>query len=79
MLAPADVTIVVDVLTFSTCVDVATSRGAAVLPYRWQDPAAAQFAQAHGAELAKQRGRDRYSLAPESFLTAPAGLRVVLP
>ncbi len=79
MLAPADVTIVVDVLTFTTCVDVATSRGAVVLPYPLQDPTAARFAQAHGAELARRRGEGRYSLAPESFLTASPGLRVVLP
>ena len=31
-LAPADVTIVVDVFSFTTCVDIATSRGAAILP-----------------------------------------------
>jgi 2-phosphosulfolactate phosphatase len=79
MLAPADITIVVDVLTFSTCVDIATSRGAAVLPHPWNDSTAAEFALAHGAQLAKKRGTGRYSLAPESFLEASAGLRVVLP
>jgi 2-phosphosulfolactate phosphatase len=85
-LAPADVAIVVDVLSFSTCVEVAVSRGAAILPYRWKpphswdDPAAAEFARAHGAELAGKRARGaRYSLAPASFLDAPTGLRCVLP
>jgi 2-phosphosulfolactate phosphatase len=80
-LAPADVTIVVDVLSFTTCVDVATARGAAILPHRWtawDDPAAAEFARTHGAELAQKRGRSRYSLAPSSYLDAPAGLRCVL-
>jgi 2-phosphosulfolactate phosphatase len=78
-LAPADVTIVVDVFSFTTCVDVATSRGAVILPYPWNDPSAAEFAAAHGAELAGRRGKARYSLAPESYLEAPAGLRCVLP
>lgn len=78
-LAPADVTIVVDVFSFTTCVDVATSRGAVILPYPWNDPSAAESAAAHGAELAGRRGKARYSLAPESYLEAPAGLRCVLP
>jgi 2-phosphosulfolactate phosphatase len=78
-LAPADVTIVVDVFSFTTCVDVATSRGAAILPYAWNDASAEAFAQAHGAELAGKRKRSRYSLAPESYVDAPADLRCVLP
>jgi 2-phosphosulfolactate phosphatase len=78
-LAPADVTIVVDVLSFTTCVDVAVSRGAAILPYPWRDASAAAFAREHGAELAGKRRHARYSLAPESYLEAPAGLRCVLP
>ncbi|PYP73092.1 MAG: hypothetical protein DMD41_07375 [Gemmatimonadetes bacterium] len=78
-LAPADVTIVVDVFSFTTCVDVATSRGAAILPYPWNDPSAAEFAQARRAELAGRRTQARYSLAPDSYLAAPAGLRCVLP
>ena len=78
-LAPADVIIVVDVFSFTTCVDVAVSRGAAILPYAWNDPSAADFACAHGAELAGKRRKTRYSLAPESYLDAPAGLRCVLP
>ena len=78
-LAPADVTIVVDVFSFTTCVDVATSRGAAILPYAWNDASAAEFARAHSAELAGKRRHARYSLAPSSYLDAPAGLRCVLP
>jgi 2-phosphosulfolactate phosphatase len=78
-LAPADVTIVVDVFSFTTCVDVAVSRGAAILPYPWADPAAAEFARTHDAELAGRRRQARYSLAPASYLEAPAGLRCVLP
>jgi 2-phosphosulfolactate phosphatase len=78
-LAPADVTIVVDVFSFTTCVDVALSSGAAILPYPWNDPSAAEFARRHGAELAGRRSQARYSLAPESYLDAPAGLRCVLP
>jgi 2-phosphosulfolactate phosphatase len=78
-LAPADVTIVVDVFSFTTCVDVATSRGAAILPYPWGDPSAEEFARKHGAELAGRRRQARYSLAPTSYLEAPDGLRCVLP
>ena len=81
-LAPADVIIVVDVFSFTTCVDVAVSRGASILPFPWNgwnDEGAAEFARAKGAELAGKRRRARYSLAPESYLDAPAGLHCVLP
>src|SRR5688572_9566729 len=78
-LAPADVIIVVDVFSFTTCVDVAVSRGVAILPYAWNNPSAADYARAQGAELAGKRRRTRYSLAPESYMDAPAGLRCVLP
>lgn len=78
-LAPADVTIVIDVFSFTTCVDIATSRGAAILPYAWRDSSAEDFARAQGAELAGRRRQSQYSLAPESYLEAPRGLRCVLP
>jgi 2-phosphosulfolactate phosphatase len=78
-LAPADVVIVVDVLSFSTCVDIAVSRGGAIIPYPWNDPSAAVFAQYQGAEVGGSRGNSRYSLSPASFLDAPPGLRCVLP
>jgi 2-phosphosulfolactate phosphatase len=81
-LAPADVLIIVDVFSFTTCVDVAVSRGVAILPYGWagwDDPSAHDYARTHGAELAGKRRRSRYSLAPASYLDAPAGLRCVLP
>jgi 2-phosphosulfolactate phosphatase len=78
-LAPADVTIVVDVFSFTTCVDVAASHGASTLPYPWNDAFAAEFARAQRAELAGRRRQARYSLAPASDLEAPEGLRCVLP
>jgi 2-phosphosulfolactate phosphatase len=78
-LAPADVAVIVDVLSFSTCVDVAAGRGVVVLPFAWRSAAAPEFARAQNAELAGARGAARYSLSPASFADAPRGLRCVLP
>jgi 2-phosphosulfolactate phosphatase len=78
-LPPADVVIVVDVLSFSTCVDIAVGRGVAIIPYDWNDSSAAVLAACRDAEVAGSRGNSRYSLSPASFLDAPAGLRCVLP
>jgi 2-phosphosulfolactate phosphatase len=70
--------IVVDVLSFSTSVSIATARKAIVFPYRWNDSSAVGFAGRQGALLAGARG-DGYSLSPESLLAVPAGARIVLP
>ncbi len=78
-LAPADVVIVVDTLSFSTCVDVAVGRGAAIFPYAWRDATAADFAAGRRAILAGPRGGGGYSLSPASFRDAPRDLRCVLP
>jgi 2-phosphosulfolactate phosphatase len=78
-LAVADITIIVDVLSFTTCVDVAAAQRVAIIPYAWKDASAQAFARAHRAELAGSRGTSRYSLSPSSFLNAPSGLRCVLP
>lgn len=81
-LAPhSDVVVVVDVLSFSTSVDIALGRGVVVLPYRWHDGSEAEFAKEHNAEVA-QRTRapeQGWSLSPASLNQAPAGLRLVLP
>ncbi len=79
-LAPmSDVVIIVDVLSFSTCVEIATNRKAMVFPYRWRDETAADFAASMSAELAGGRGSGaRYSLSPQSFLGIPPGTRLVL-
>ena len=80
-LAPwADVVIIVDVLSFSTCVDVAVARGASILPYHFRDGSAAEFAKENGAVLAGGRGSgSAYSLSPASLESVGAGMKVVLP
>jgi 2-phosphosulfolactate phosphatase len=72
--------IIVDVLSFSSCVEIANSRGAVVFPYRWKDESAAAFAASVNAELAGAR-RDgcAYSLSPSSLIDIPAGIRLALP
>jgi 2-phosphosulfolactate phosphatase len=71
--------IVVDVLSFSTAVSVALSKGAAVLPYPWTDERAPEYARRHGAMLAGPRGTSAYSLSPASLRGLPLGSRIVLP
>ena len=75
----SDVVIIVDILSFSTCIDIATARGAAVYPYLWKDDRAREFATAVDTELAVPRGTGRYSLSPASFLDIPPDTKIVLP
>ena len=79
-LAPlSDVMIIVDVLCFSTCIEIANSRGAIVFPYQWKDESAKEFAQSVGAELANKRGSGKYSLSPASLTQISKGTQLVLP
>jgi 2-phosphosulfolactate phosphatase len=87
-----DVVVIVDVLSFTTALDMALGRGATVLPYRFAgdrhlgdtpSPGQAEFAARHGALLAVGRRRTDedhpYSLSPATLRALPAGSRLVLP
>ncbi len=78
-LAPrSQVVVIVDVLSFTTCVDVAVSRDAVVFPYRYKDDSAIEFAQSVGALFAGKRGQVP-SLSPNSLLSLAPHSRLVLP
>ena len=81
VLAPiSDVIIIIDVLSFSTSVDVAVTQGAMVFPYRWRDDTALAYAVSVGATLADPgRSPSMYSLSPASLTAIPKGTRIVLP
>jgi len=80
LLAPiSNVVIIVDVLSFSTSVEIATSRKAVVYPYRWKNETAQEFALSIGADLAQKRGYKGFSLSPQSLLNIPMGTKLVLP
>ena len=79
-LAPsADAIVIVDVLSFCTCVDVAVGRGAIVHPYRWKDESAAEIAKSIGATLAGPRSHLEPSLSPSSLARVTPECRLVLP
>lgn len=73
----SDVVIIIDVLSFTTCVDIATSRGAMVYPYKGEE--AAKFAEEKGAILAERNRQARFSLSPQSLMSVEAGMKLVLP
>jgi len=78
-----DVFIIVDVLSFSTCVDICVNNGAIVYPYAFHDESAISYAEEIGAELAVSRkdnpGGGKYSLQFSSLLGIPKGTKLVLP
>ena len=76
----SDAVVIVDVLSFSTAVDIAVSNGASVLPYRWKDGSARSFAIEKDAILADGRSTGgKYTLSPASLRTIPRGTALVLP
>ena len=81
LLPASDVIVIVDVLSFSTAVDVATSRGAQVLPFPYGVSDAESYARSRGALLAqpRQAGGEQLSLSPETLKTVAHGARIVLP
>ncbi|MDD2715264.1 MAG: 2-phosphosulfolactate phosphatase [Candidatus Wallbacteria bacterium] len=73
------VAVIVDVLSFSTCVEIACSRGAFILPFQYKDSRAGGSAKNKQAVLAGNRGSGNLSLSPESLLKIEPGTRLVLP
>lgn len=76
----SDVLIVVDVLSFSTTVDIAVSNGAVVFPYGSRDEQVEDYARARSAHIAETvRTESGFSLSPASLRRVPSGYRLVLP
>jgi 2-phosphosulfolactate phosphatase len=76
------VLVVVDVLSFTTAVDVAVGRGIRIHPFPWNQQARA-YADRVGAEVAVGRGRTSadhpWSLSPAALMRAPVTPDLVLP
>ena len=77
----SDVIIIVDVLSFTTCVDIVVGNDGVVLPYNGKGEDLATFAKEREALYANpaRRHETGFSLAPSSLMTIPAGTRLVLP
>ena len=74
--------VIVDVLSFSTAVDVAVARGASVIPFPLADRTAArEAAVAAGAVLGEARSTTDvgYSLSPTSLTRIASGTKLLLP
>lgn len=81
-LAPvSDVLIIVDVLSFTTCVDIVAGRGGLVFPFRDKLEVLPAYAASRDALYAApgRKHQAAYSLSPASLLTIAEGTRLVLP
>ncbi|WP_148258825.1 2-phosphosulfolactate phosphatase [Pantoea ananatis] len=77
-----DAIVIVDVMSFSTCVSLAVANGARVYPYPWKDQTVVHYAQSVGAVAAnsdRRFGGEGYSLSPRTLLSVRPGERLVLP
>jgi 2-phosphosulfolactate phosphatase len=78
----SDVIVVVDVLSFSTAVEISITRGGTIYPLRWADRGRADDLAARlggTATTGPERGKRRFSLSPTSLLEVTPGTVVVIP
>lgn len=79
-LAPiSDLVIIVDVLSFTTSVDVVVGNQGVVFPYLGAADGVADYAKSVEAVYASRERDAAYSLSPAQLATIPAGTRLVLP
>ncbi len=74
-----DVLVIVDVLSFSTSLDIAVGKHAVVYPYRWKDEGVYAFAEEMHAEVTERNNPNGFSLSPGSLVNLPDNTRLVLP
>ena len=82
LLPSSQAIVIVDVLSFSTCVDIAVNNGAVVYPYRSRDRTAVDYARTRNALLAnfnRDYEEGGYSLSPSSLVDISPGTSLVLP
>ncbi|MCR9003274.1 hypothetical protein FS594_24425 (plasmid) [Rahnella aquatilis] len=80
--AKADCIVIIDVMSFSTCVSVANERGGVIFPYPWKDASAQQYAAERNAQCAQFDRRFQgpgFTLSPCSLQEMATGTRLVLP
>lgn len=75
----SDVIIIIDILSFSTCVDIITSNKSPVFPYLYKDESALNFAKENNLILAEKRNKDKISLSPYSLINIPKNSKILLP
>lgn len=82
----SDVIIIVDVLSFSSCVEICTNNNAIIFPFSTNDESITgksivDYARRVGAEAAlpMARAKNSYSLSLQSLVNIPANTKLVLP
>ncbi|WP_172413980.1 2-phosphosulfolactate phosphatase [Serratia fonticola] len=77
-----DCVIIVDVMSFSTCISLSLDRGALVYPYPWKNDSAFKYGSERGTLVASFDRRFKgsgYSLSPNSLKDIEEGTKLILP
>lgn len=76
----SDITVIIDILSFTTCVEIATNKGAEILPYQYNDFSNLKnYALENNAIIAEKRSKNTLSLSPNSLLNIEKNTKLILP
>jgi 2-phosphosulfolactate phosphatase len=78
LLEGCDAIVIVDVFSFSTCVDIALQRGASVVPFRTREEATEHQQREPGSIYVVPRGQCGISFSPRSMMNTLPGARLLL-